>query len=210
MSHNIADEIRLDNDWRSKDIAKMKMTYTQIPEENQSFFLRLCIPMIYAHWEGVVANSIVTLIKYLNNLRLKHDEVPINIFVLSIGDKFKYLQSNQSFEQRCNFSSTFIGKIQSDLSFDKNVGTKSNLKFEVLTDICEVFRFDISDFEPYKNEINNLVDIRNRIAHGENAYLLELPQIEKYFILLEKISDIFMHNIEKFLLEERYKHSVIT
>lgn len=205
MSHRIVEEIRLENEWRSKDIAKMKMTYTQIPEENRSFFLRLCIPMIYAHWEGIVATSLVTLIKYLNSLKLKQDEVPISIFVLSVGDKFKRLQSNQSFNQRCEFSLHFIERIQNDLSFEKNINTKSNLKFDVLTDICEAFIFDLKDFEELKVDINRLVDIRNRIAHGENAYLIELPEMQKYFDLLEKLSDIFVNNIEKFLNEKRYK-----
>ncbi len=205
MSHRIVDEIRLENEWRTKDIAKMKMTYTQIPEENRSFFLRLCIPMIYAHWEGIVATSLVALINYLNSLKLKQEEVPISIFVLSVGDKFRRLQSNQSFTQRCEFSTHFIERIQNELNFEKNITTKSNLKFDILTDICEAFIFDLSDFEEFKVDINRLVDIRNRIAHGENAYLIELPEIQKYFDLLERLSDLFINNIEKFLAEERYK-----
>ena len=205
MSHIIVEEIRLENEWRTKDIAKMKMTYTQIPEENKSFFLRLCIPMIYAHWEGMVVTSLVTLIKYLNTLKLKQDEVPVSIFVLSVGDKFKRLQSNQSFAQRCEFSTHFIERLQNELNFEKVVKTGSNLKFDILTDICEAFIFDVSDFEEFRVDINRLVDIRNKIAHGENAYLIELPEMQKYFKLLEKLSDIFVNNIEKFLIEERYK-----
>jgi hypothetical protein len=66
-----------------------------------------------------------------------------------------------------------------------------------LGELCNVFLLDVEDFSKYENDLDRLVDIRNKIAHGENAYLFELPQIEKYFELLENICEIFLNNIEK-------------
>ncbi|MCB9328393.1 MAG: hypothetical protein H6572_06875 [Lewinellaceae bacterium] len=208
MEINLIDEIRLDNEWRTKDIAKMKMTYSQLPEANRGFFLRLCVPMIYAHWEGLVVSSLTSLIKGLNKSKLSHSNVPVKLFVLSVGEKFKRLQSNQSLEQRCDFTQTFFDRLNNHLTFEKKVNTKSNLNYKVLGELCNMFLLDIEDFSIYENDIDKLVDIRNKIAHGENAYLFELPQIEKYFELLENICEVFLNNIEKFINQKRYEEPI--
>lgn len=208
MEINLIEEIRVENAWRTKDVAKMKMTYTQLPKENRDFFLRLCVPMIYAHWEGFVVSSLTILIKGLNKRKLSHSNVPIKLFVLSVGEKFKKLQSNQSLEQKCDFTQTFFDRLNNHLTFEKKIDTKSNLNHKVLWELCSMFLLDIEDFSEYEREINQLVSIRNKIAHGENAYSFELPQIEKYFALLENICNTFLNNIEKFINQKRYEKTI--
>lgn len=203
--NDLINEIRIVNEWRTKDIARMKLIHSSLSTENKKFFLRICVPMIYAHWEGFVVNCLILTIENLNKLKLKHPDAHINIFVLSIGEKFKRLQSNQSFSQRIDFTKSFTDRIYSELTIDKKIDTKSNLNFESLKNLLEIFNLDINDFKKYESDIDQLVKIRNKIAHGENAYLFEMPQIEKYFSLLENLMDLMYQNLEKFVQENRYK-----
>lgn len=201
---NIIDEIQINNNWRELDFAKFKIIHSTLNSDLQPLFLRMCIPMIYAHWEGFVVSSLKTVIETLNKKELKHDEVKVNIFVLAIQEKFNYLKGKQSFVQKCQFSENFISRLENKLSFNKKIDTKSNLNFTVLQELCEIFGFSINEFNEYELELNKLVNIRNSIAHGENSYVIQLENIEKYIMLITNLIFTFENEIDKFIKEKKY------
>jgi len=162
----ILEEIRQENEWRQKDFANMKFIYSIISKDLKPLFLRMTIPYLYAHWEGFAIDALKKVINYFNKLKLQYNDVRINIFVLSLGEKFNYLKSKQSFVQKCEFSKNFITNLKNELKFDKkNISTKSNLKFDVLKELSEIFGFDLENFNKYRNQLDNFVNIRNSIIY---------------------------------------------
>jgi hypothetical protein len=51
MCNSLIEEILEANSWRDGDFAKFKANTYNVDEE---LWFRMCIPMIYAHWEGCV------------------------------------------------------------------------------------------------------------------------------------------------------------
>ncbi len=207
----ILEEIKQENEWRQRDFANMKFLYQTIPQDFQKLFLRMTIPYLYAHWEGFALDALKKVVNYFNQLNLQFNDVRINIFVLSLGEKFNYLKSKQSFIQKCEFSENFLANLQNDLKFDKkNISTKSNLRFNVLTELCEIFGFEQNNFDKYKSDLDKFVNIRNSIAHGENSYVLSIENFEKYVNLVNDLIFQLQTEIEIYISEKKYLKQNVT
>ena len=207
----ILEEIKQENEWRQRDFAKMKFLYQHISQDFQKLFLRMTIPYLYAHWEGFALDALKKVINYFNKLNLQYNDVRINIFVLSLGEKFNYLKSKQSFIQKCEFSESFLTNLQNDLKFDKkNINTKSNLKFDVLVELCEIFGFEQKKFDDFKIDLDKFVNIRNSIAHGENSYVLNIGNFENYVNLVNNLIFQLQTEIEIYIEEKKYLKQNVT
>jgi len=115
------------------------------------------------------------------------------------------LAGKQSFEQRCEFSSRFIANLAQELKFDKkNISSKSNLNREVFLELCQIFGFENTNFDNYLTDLQQLVNIRNSIAHGENSSLLNLDNLEKYSELVKNLIFLLTEEIKNYLEEKKY------
>ena len=199
--HRVVEEITSNNEWRDGEFAKFKVNATNVDEE---LWCRMCIPMIYAHWEGYVVSSLKVLIKHLNDLHLEPKDVPTNLVVVGLGDTYKTLSGKQSFKQRIEFTDRFSGLYQKSLKFAKKINTKSNLKSDVLEDLCIMFKFEYDNFREHIGDIDRLVNIRNSIAHGENSVLPDMKNIEKYIEAVRNAMDVLVNEIQQFLDNEDY------
>ena len=56
----------------------------------------------------------------------------------------------------------------------------------------------------YQNEINQLVNQRNRIAHGENGITVEYTNISRKISMLQEIFDIMILKFEEYLSKRMY------
>lgn len=197
----VIDEIIEANKWRDHDFAKFRANQAQVEE---ALWCRMCVPMLYAHWEGYVVSSLKILIDYLNKLELEPGNVQTHFLVLSLGDSFKSLSGKQSFSQRNEFTCRFIGLLKAKIIFEKNVETKSNLRGDVLKEICDIYGFDYKKFDEVIPDINRLVNIRNKIAHGENGFSVDHKNINGYIDVIIKALDLFLEELEDFVEKEKY------
>jgi len=94
--------------------------------------------------------------------------------------------------------------MSSTIKFKSKVDTKSNLKSDVLRELCEIFEFDFSKFERIKSQIDQLVHIRNAIAHGENSIPVDIEQVNNYIATVTTGMDILFIEINDFLEAEKY------
>lgn len=199
--HEVVKKILIDNRWREGEFARYKRIPNQVDEK---VWCRMCIPMIYAHWEGFIVDSMRTLLRYLNTLELSSSSIPTNLLVLSLGKAYQPLSGKQSFGQRITFTETFTQKLSSKVSFKLRIETKSNLNSNVLQNICNQMKFDYSEFSDVTQDINRLVNLRNSIAHGENAAFPNLEKIIELIIIVQKAIDIFLDEINLFLTTKKY------
>jgi hypothetical protein len=200
--HNLIEEIQEENNWRDGELATFKINPQKVSEP---LWNRMCLPMIYAHWEGYVVSSLKLLIGYLNGLALKPSEVPTNLVVLGLGTKYNSLSGKQSFEQKIVFTDSFKDIFLKAIKFNKNIDTKSNLNGDVLKELCIVFGFDFKAFKDVVGDIEKIVMIRNKIAHGENSILPDSENIESYILSITNATDLLLAEIDEFVSKENFR-----
>ncbi|PIK15106.1 MAE_28990/MAE_18760 family HEPN-like nuclease [Halobacteriovorax sp. JY17] len=199
--HRVIEEIQIGNEWREKEFAKFKANQKGVDE---TLWCRMCTPMIYAHWEGFAKNSLEVMLKHLNSLNLCSEAVNTKILVYSLGDAYKPLSGKQAFMQRLQFTDAFKEKIFNTVSVPSKVNTKSNLSIKVLRELCSIFDFDESKLEAIAPDITRLVKIRNSIAHGENSFVLNQENLNKYITAVQTAIDYLTNEIEVFITNEKY------
>lgn len=199
--HRVVEEIYESNKWRDREFAKFKVNLSNV---DKNLWCRMCVPMIYAHWEGFVVSSLKVLLEYLNRLELPSKDVSTNLVVVGLGNSYRSLSGKQSFKQRVQFTDKFNEILQEQIKFSKQIDTKSNLKSDILNDLCEMFSLDFSGFQEHSGDIDRLVNLRNSIAHGENSIIPSTENIEKYIDAVTRSMDVLTAEIQKFVEEEKY------
>lgn len=201
MVHKVIDEILENNSWRDGEFAKIKANLLGVEEV---FWCRMSIPLIYAHWEGFVVDSLKEMLKFLNSLKLNPSRVPTNLVVFCLGDSYKFLGGKQSFQQRVEFTNKFNQLLATTIKFTTKIETKSNLKSTAFSDLCNIFCFNFDRFSIVMPDIDRLVHIRNSIAHGENAISPDMHNVNKYIEATKTAMDLLLDEIDGFLSGERY------
>ena len=164
----------------------------------------MCIPYIYAHWEGFVVESFKSLIAYLNNEHLDKKTVVNELYTFSLQNVLKPLAGKQSFEQSYQFVEKFVEDFDKELYIDPSLLTaNSNLNYKQLTIILNKFGMD-NNLQDYKPEINQLVNQRNSIAHGENGIIIEKDHVSNKIAVLQEIFDLIILEFENYLSQKLY------
>lgn len=210
MSHSVIIEIEETNKWRVGEFGEIKKQIATFNSDTslsvqEKLWLRMCVPLVYAHWEGFVISSLKVLITYLNLQSLKPCDVASHLTVFGLDNAYDFLKGKQSISQKIEFTEKFHTLYYNNaVRFPKKIETKANLKFDVLENICIQFGFDHSNFDEVKLDLNKLVDIRNSIAHGENSYILARTNIKNFVDLVQRCMEKFLLEIDRFLIEKTY------
>ncbi|WP_174333849.1 MAE_28990/MAE_18760 family HEPN-like nuclease [Serratia fonticola] len=195
------EEISATNSWRDGEFAKFKVNPHQVEE---SLWYRMCVPMIYANWEGFVVSALKMLLSHLNSLQLTPPQIPTKLVVVGLGDTYRSLSGKQSFEQRCTFTERFSGFLNATVKFQTKIATKSNLNSDVLSELCNMYSFDYSKFSDYESLLNRLVQVRNCIAHGENSIVPTKENIDNFVSVVQTMIDLLLVEIDVFMTSENY------
>lgn len=208
MIDRLINEMVLCAQWRNRELEKIKKIYivtlSEADELTKKQFLRMCIPYIYAHWEGFVVEIFKMLIGFLNELKRPRKDFCQEIQTFSLLDKFRPLSGKQSFSDCQSFNERILEMYNQQLFIDSKLfSTKSNLNYKQLKEILKWFGM-INKLDMYEYDINQLVNLRNRIAHGENGIDVEYKYIEKYISILQKLFDEIILLIFEYIGEKWY------
>ena len=206
--HPLTNEIIASREWRMRELEYLKkvgiLALNTYPQKVKNQYYRMCIPYIYAHWEGFIVESFKQLISFLNDLHLDKKLVRNELYAFSLQDKLKPLAGKQSFEQTCQFAQKFTENYDRALYIDPALLTaKSNLNYKQLVVILGKFGME-NCLTKYQGEINQLVNQRNRIAHGENGITVEYVNISDKISMLQEIFDLMILKFEEYLSERMY------
>jgi len=202
-------ELEAEREWRVKELKNIKLLYREIDSElrKEDFsvsYLRMIIPMIYAHWEGFVVQSYKIVFEYINRLELPTSEVTPKILTYANNHSYNYLKGKHSFSQKCEFTKKFLDILDKKIKIQGKVDTNSNLKYEVLERLLDLFDIDANKFKGYKAKLNELVNLRNSIAHGENGYILSFENIERNISFITELMDELLVEEVRFIVEKRF------
>jgi len=206
--HPLTNEIIASREWRMRELEDLKkvgiLALNTYPQKVKNQYYRMCIPYIYAHWEGFIVESFKQLISFLNDLHLDKKLVRNELYAFSLQDILKPLAGKQSFEQTCQFAQKFTENYDRALYIDPALLTaKSNLNYKQLVVILGKFGME-NCLTKYQGEINQLVNQRNRIAHGENGITVEYANISDKISMLQEIFDLMILKFEEYLSERMY------
>jgi hypothetical protein len=165
----LSNKITADFAWRRKEL---KIIKDQIPIKKnplQNAALRFSIPILYAHWEGFTKISCEYYLQYIAAQHIEHKFLKPQFIALSLSKKIGKLEV-KSIRERTRSIELLIELLPSKSNIQtKNViQTKSNLRYSVFEEVLFILDLNDSLFKRYKSLIDDLVDIRNTIAHGNN------------------------------------------
>jgi len=197
--------------WRITELSLIKKIYLKLrTTEEKKFFLQSSIPTIYAIWEGFVKNILKSLLKFLDIKNILSKEISKELLVWSLDEKLKNLKQSEDFNKQMKHSQILINQLENEIKFSKiRIDVKSNLNDKVLLELSiKLGILNIEDFfsEDELNSLFRLVDVRNKISHGEkNAIVIEsIDDIQEYIALVNKLMDNWISLIDNFLKEEQY------
>lgn len=201
-------------DWHVSEIA----CYKGIPHRyaNPLFsnikttYWKMCVPMIYAHWESFVVTSFRSICDYINNLQIGYSDINDAIALLSNKTRFSYLSGNADRAKQARFYSEFVLAYSSAVFLERNicVTAKSNLNFKQLSLIFRNFGMQMpQSIAKSKNDIEKMVTFRNKIAHGENSVTVQEDDILIFANSTVELMDNIIVHIKIYLESECYLKS---
>ena len=144
--------------------------------------------ILYSHMEGYVKIALLTYIHYINGLNLKRKDVIPGLMAASMNTEFADYENTQRkskdkrlhkqelsddaelhlFSRRVEFLENIEGFREEILNIkDSAVNTESNLRYTVLMKNLHQLGLPLNLFQECEGVINELVNRRNPIAHGE-------------------------------------------
>lgn len=160
---------RIDEDlsWRKKELHYIKTLIPKDKSPKQSSYLRLAIPLLYAHWEGFAKFSMEAYLKYVSYKFLKHTELKPQFIALSLS-KLLGLSEIKNLEGKTTIVKELLLRLneKAKIPTKEVIQTKSNLRYNVFREIIYTLSLSEKTFSTYESFIDDLVDTRNHIAHG--------------------------------------------
>lgn len=179
LSDNLDEELG----WRRQELSILKKEIPSQINPKQAAFIRAGITMLYAHWEGFIKKAAENYINFVALRRLDLKELKPCFIVRII--RSKAIEQSKVHQEITRVE--FILESLENRAYipETSISTKFNLKFERFEDVLIEVGLDISDVEPFhdssekqnigvsiiKREINDLVNDRNKIAHGKNLQI---------------------------------------
>jgi hypothetical protein len=164
-----------DRTWRIREISDLKTTISRADSVSQKVLLRALITICYAHWEGYVRFAARKYLEHVALRRFTFGELDRQFTRNHFLPRLAALAfSKGSFSERCSIIDDILdaparrfSRIDSDL-----VNTRSNLSFEVFSEICLVCGVSAVEFADHEAFVDVfLLKRRNAIAHGEDTFV---------------------------------------
>jgi hypothetical protein len=164
--------------WRRKELSDIKAAVRAADSAARSVLLRAVVTMSYAHWEGYVRNCANKYFQFLTIRRRPYGGLERQIYVNTFLPRIDALyQSRGSLEARCKLVNDILDGTAGTFRFFNAslVDTKSNLKTDVIKEICFICSVDSTHFESKRLFIDQLIlKRRNAIAHGQEEFIQEV------------------------------------
>lgn len=186
----------------------MKTAVNRADVNLRRVLLRALITICYAHWEGYVRFAARKYLEHVALRRLKYSDLDRQFLRNYFMPQLSALStSKKSISERCvlvdeilNSSERRFSRVNEDL-----VNTKSNLNFDVFTDICLVCGVPPLGFADKANFVDMfLLKRRNAIAHGEDTFV-EIEDLDELTNETIAMMRAFGDELEKQVLLKEYK-----
>jgi hypothetical protein len=189
--------------WRRKELFVFKSKIPIDSSSVQKAYLRAAITMLYAHTEGFVKNASTLYLQFVKYKYLPYRELNSALLTLSIKSKFPNLNI---LEKQVELVDFFFNETNSNsnIPYKNIINTRSNLNYNVLEEILITLGFNVSNFERRQEILDDLVTLRNTIAHGEFKNI-DLHTYQGFYDEIESFLAQFKTEIENSALMGTYR-----
>lgn len=208
--------------WRKKELTIIMNQIDSTSGEVLSTSIRSGLTLLYAHWEGYIKSTSREYLKFLNLQGISCASLIDNLFILYLKKTVKDAsQSNKNQVHAQIYNKIHNGKVETfyvDVMDKDIINTESNLSYEVMEDLLFSLGLEAKEYELKKHFIkDNLLDGRNKIAHGEYYRFIrkesdEKKEKEEYRELYREILNLierFKDQILDAAIDEKYKKEIV-
>lgn len=202
------DRIRADYTWRRHEIQFFDQQLSTAETIAARSLLRASLALLYAHWEGHIKTVGHYYLCYVASLRLTTECLSPELAAFSMRSVLNKTVDTQSASLHIEMVREFrLGDTRrANIPTTKDaIQTRSNLSYPVLVNILTSIGIDSTLYEDSSDVINlELVDSRNRIAHGQNDYIERGDWVRirtKVLSIMESIGNEIVNNavLKKYL-----------
>lgn len=175
--------------WRKRELMAIKANISQAKSFARDTALRSGIALLYAHWEGSVKNIASYYLSYVSYLSLPYNKLKNNFLAISIKERLKqFEETGKTTLQTCIINEIFDSlEKKSCIPQEGIIKTNSNLNSQIFIEIMATIGLESTQYESSYNLLDEvLLNMRNKIAHGERIESLSLDE-ERYNEIHDKI-----------------------
>jgi hypothetical protein len=176
-----------------KELSVLKVLSVKrtINSNERKLIRKFAIPNIYSTWEGYVKSVFRIYINRINSLTLKHTEIHENILTHSIDVKYPQITTGvkNEFSAKRDFVDKFLSNLYNPIAIEAKLPTESNINWKVLNQLLLRFNLELFPEKPYKQMLNDLLFIRNCVAHGDNSIPITQELIDTHIENVTKLMD---------------------
>lgn len=145
--------------------------------------------------------------QFVSLRRLNYHELDYCFVALSSRKSINELIKTNKFKLQKEMIKNLLDNLENRASipYENIINTKSNLNFEVFTDICTILGIDDSKYQLRQKAIDEqLLTQRNKIAHGKYLTIDYEEYISIYNLVIELIRN-FKDDLLNAAVTEQYK-----
>ncbi|MGZ8886559.1 MAG: MAE_28990/MAE_18760 family HEPN-like nuclease [Halobacteriota archaeon] len=154
--------------------------------------VRMSVPMIYAVWEGYVKEVCQLYLEYVQSNVARAADLHPAVLGYMWEINLRPIEGGLNFARKKAIADLAIALEESSVEFpNKEINTKSNLKYEVLEDVANHLGLNCSSLAEWRVPLNSLVSLRNNIAHGASPKGLSYSNFDEYASKMLELMEAF-------------------
>ena len=163
------EKITSDLDWRETELAALRILLANdgLTEGQRLILFRASWTMLYAHYEGFCKFALTVYFGALEASGAKYSEFKPKTQAFALTGKLKELRKRDDVELLLAILGFEGDVLDNPVIFSEKVDTKSNLRPATLTWLLEAADLEIKSLRNHNHTLENLVNRRNKITHGE-------------------------------------------
>lgn len=172
---DLSQQITEDRTWRIREISDLKSAAKTSDQALSRVLLRALVAVCYSHWEGHVRFSAQRFLEHISLRKFGYHELDRQHYRNYFLPRLAAISTNRAnIKDRCALIDAILDS--SEMRFahvnEDLINTRSNLNFEVFSDICLICGVDLEEFKRSESFVDVfLLKRRNAIAHGEDTFV---------------------------------------
>ena len=159
----------------------------------------------YSHWEGFAKYASRVYLEYIQFLSLDNSKLSNNLkaaFTAFLRNNIPLIERVETFRQL--FTNV---QFKHHIPVNELTNTHDNLNYEFLVELACNIDFDYSEFVTKEKFIDgSLLNYRNKFAHGEANYEVDIDKAKDIARNTLSLISIFKDEIENMISLEKYKN----
>jgi hypothetical protein len=203
--------LREDLAWRRKENLALQTLVKSSAEAKKQAVLRGAIAALYAHWEGYVKTSCRAYYEYIKQKRPLMKELCVPILSIVLRGRLKRVVGDQTVDSHLEFADWLLHEWanRAKLPATETIITTSNLTSVVFKGFIVGLGLPYVDDYAYAEKpiIDNLVNARNHLAHGEWLIVRE-DEYDSFYMWISRLMEKLCEEIETAAATGAYRRSL--